>query len=305
MNTFENAKRFIYRNARPLDFALWKYHFENGSKDAVLSALSAYQNPDGGFAHAIEADCFSPVSSPIQTWAATEILGEVGAIDRENPIIKGILRYLDSGADFDTEHNQWLNVVPDNNDYPHAIWWEYGENGSSFNYNPTAALAGFVVKFADKASALYKKACEIAVQAVMYFVEKTPFDDMHVTGCFIRLYEYLCESKLTLVDMESFMEKLIHQVNANICRDTEKWGREYVSLPSAFIKSHDSFLYAGNEDIISKECELIRSSQLPDGSYPVTWQWCTGYKEFELAANWWKAKICIDNMRFLKEFDKI
>jgi hypothetical protein len=50
MNTFEKARTFIYRNARPLDFARWQYQFENGSKEAVLNALSFYQNEDGGLA---------------------------------------------------------------------------------------------------------------------------------------------------------------------------------------------------------------------------------------------------------------
>lgn len=39
-DVFQKAKEFIYRNARPLDFARWQYHFEDGSKEAVLNALS-------------------------------------------------------------------------------------------------------------------------------------------------------------------------------------------------------------------------------------------------------------------------
>lgn len=62
-NVFHKAKRFIYRNARPLDFARWQYHFENGSKEAFLDALSYYQNNDGGFGHAIEPDAWNPNSS--------------------------------------------------------------------------------------------------------------------------------------------------------------------------------------------------------------------------------------------------
>lgn len=30
----------MYRNARPLDLARWKYHFENGRKEDVLAALT-------------------------------------------------------------------------------------------------------------------------------------------------------------------------------------------------------------------------------------------------------------------------
>ena len=95
MDTQKRAKEFIYRNARPLDLARWQYHFENGSKEAVLNTLFYYQNEDGGFAHALEADAWNPNSSPIQTWYATEILREIDFSDANHPIIKNILKSLD------------------------------------------------------------------------------------------------------------------------------------------------------------------------------------------------------------------
>ena len=70
MTVFKKARTFVYRNARPLDIARWQYHFENGSKGAVLTALAVYQNEDGGFGHALEPDSWNPNSAPIQTWAA-------------------------------------------------------------------------------------------------------------------------------------------------------------------------------------------------------------------------------------------
>lgn len=103
--------------------ARWQYHFENSKKEAVLNALSYYQNEDGGFAYALEADSFNPFSTPIQIWEATEILREILFTDANHPIIKGILQYLERGKDFSLEHNQWMNIVASNNDYPHAIWW--------------------------------------------------------------------------------------------------------------------------------------------------------------------------------------
>lgn len=57
--TFEKARAFMYRNARPLHLARFQYHFENGSKEAVLNVLSYYQNEEGGCGHAIEADCWN------------------------------------------------------------------------------------------------------------------------------------------------------------------------------------------------------------------------------------------------------
>lgn len=79
---FNKAKEFIYKNARPLDFARWQFLFEDGSRENVLSILKMYQNEDGGFGHALEADCWNPDSSPVQTWAATQIIREVDLKER-------------------------------------------------------------------------------------------------------------------------------------------------------------------------------------------------------------------------------
>ena len=58
----KQAESFIYKNARPLDLARWKYIFEGGGKEDVLTALAAYQKEDGGIGHALEPDCWNPQS---------------------------------------------------------------------------------------------------------------------------------------------------------------------------------------------------------------------------------------------------
>ena len=300
---YEKARGFIYRNARPIELALWKYHFEDGNCGDVLTALAAYQDADGGFGHALEADSFNPNSAPMQTWKACVTLRETGFTDSSHPIVEGILRYLDSGADFSEKYNQWLNTVKSNNDYPHAVWWSYSDKSEDYkDYNPTAYLVGFILRFADKDSALYKKAEKIARQAYEWFVSAVPFGDDHGAACFVGLYEFLKETGIGLVDMEKFADKLKQEVNADICRDTEKWKTEYVCLPSKFINSRDNMFYAGNEELVQKEIEMLSECQLDDGSYIVPWLWYNEYKEYELAANWWKSRMLINNIRFLKAF---
>lgn len=302
MTVFEKARGFVYRNARPLELARWRFHFENGSADDVVTTLSAFQNADGGFGHALEEDNFNPNSLPMGVWKAAEILDEIGFSDKSHPMIKGMLRYLESGSCFDTAHEQWLNTVPGNNDYPCAIWWAY--NGESdFRYNPTAALAGFILKFAEKDSGIYQKALIIAKQATEWFDANVPFNEMHVTNCFVRLYECLCKTGAEVCCMESYKEKLITQVNNSICRDTSKWGKEYVSLPADFIRSKDSIFIDGNEELLKEQCRLVKQMQLPDGSFPVTWIWCNDYAEYHIAANWWKSEFCVNYMRFIRDFE--
>ncbi len=200
MSTMEKACSFLYRNARPVELARWQYHFEGGSRENVLHALSFYQNGDGGFGHALEADSFNPNSSPITTLHAIYILREIGWRDGTHPMVQGILRYLDSGADFDAQQNQWLNTVPTNNDHPHAIWWGY-DGKDHFQYNPTAGLAGFILQYAAPDTELYRKGVQIAQEAVAWFMDGEPCGDEHVISCFVLLYQALQAASVPGIDV--------------------------------------------------------------------------------------------------------
>ena len=300
---FEKARTYIYRTARPLCLALWKYHFENGSKEDVLKTLAFYQNEDGGFGHAIEPDFWNPNSTPIGTQRAMVHLESIGGVEKNHPIVQGILRYLDSGADFDTVNGQWMNEVPSNNDFPHAVWWGYDGKEKPFGPNPTAPLAGFILRYAEKDSQIYKKGCEIAKRCYRYLVDSFPDTDMHNVMCLTNLYQCCLDGGVTnLFNMNKFKECLMHMVSEAICRDSSKWGTEYVAFPSRFINGPESMFYAGNEELIKEECNMIGHQQLPDGSFNVPWTWCNDYKEFEVAKSWWKAEIVIEKLLLLKKF---
>ena len=302
MTTYEKARSFIYRFARPIDLAVFKHAFENGPAEDIITALCAYQNPDGGFGHAIEPDNFNPLSLPMGAWKATEYIREAGGLEPSHPIIKGILGYLDSGDGFDSERNQWLNTVPSNNGAPCAIWWKYPESGSDFNYNPTAALAGFIVKYAEKGSALYCKGVQLVKEAADWFIRTEPLEQ-HVARCFITMDGDCLSAGEVPYDREAFLNTLDDAVARSICLDPNKW-YEYLPRPSAFIESRKSRFYRAElEEACQSECGFIKSSQNPDGSFYLPWNWCNDYKEWNVAEQWCKASAAIDNLRFLREFD--
>lgn len=68
------AAEWLQRHGRPLDRALFANVFQRGSAEAVLHELAAYQNPDGGFGHGLEADIRTPASTVIATTQAFELL---------------------------------------------------------------------------------------------------------------------------------------------------------------------------------------------------------------------------------------
>lgn len=303
MDYYTRAKRFMLKNSRPLDMARWNYLFENGSKEDVISVLKTYQNIDGGFASALEPDCWNTNSTPLQTWAATQIIKEINLDDKTHPIIKGILNYLSSNDEFDGHRWNGLNTVVTNDNYPHAPWWSYSQK-QELTYNPTASLIGFILKYAEKDTVIYKSACELSKEAYNHFKKNFPLESMHESACFIELYNYMKEcSILNLVNMEEFKELLQKQIKQVITYDTKIWNTDYICRPSLFINSKSSDFYLENKDICDFEYEFILKTQNDDGSWKVTWEWNDYLEQWAISKNWWKSDIIIKNIKYIREFD--
>lgn len=318
MNTIlEKAKTFIYRNARPLDYARWCYHFENGTAEEVLKALKAYQNEDGGFGHALEADCWNPNSAPMQTWCATEILREMLMTSKDentlkltknSDLVKGILQYLESSLD--EEENGWGNCIASNNDYPHAPWWEYSQSAEEpqklddrFNdmYNPTAALAGFILAYAPMESSIYQKAQRIATKAIEDILKIESLCDMHVIACFIQLYEYIKMTEASgTFKIHELGEKLKSLVHKTISHDKEQWGKSYLCKPSQYLRSKESMFFEQNQEMALFECEFIKKTQSADGTWSIPWAWGAYPEEWVISKNWWKSDVIIKNCLYLQ-----
>jgi len=166
LDDYYKLRRLVYRAASPLLFTQWRCAFENGSPDDVLSVLACYQNEDGGFGNALEANCWNPNSSPyITCFAINTIEGLFGHqhtfTDRNHPIVQGILKYLASGAY--AMETGWLGMasIPSNNDYSHAPWFHYDPAIEPDATDPKP-IVDFIFKYDDKDSALYQKALRIA-----------------------------------------------------------------------------------------------------------------------------------------------
>ena len=87
----DKAKQFIMENARAYERALYRYIFQNGSKDSVIKELRQYQNSDGGVGHGLEADNWNPNSNPIATNDAVITLYRIGALEKDSEIVQSII----------------------------------------------------------------------------------------------------------------------------------------------------------------------------------------------------------------------
>lgn len=160
-DAFLRLRRLVYRNARPLDYTMWKYLFENGSAEDFLGVLAGYQNGDGGFGHNLECNNWNPDSSPYTTCIALDYLDAAeGAESRAGAsIVSGILRYLASGAH--RLESGWVGMqgIPGNNDHAHMPWFHFDpEKAAEADVGVTKRLSDFVLRYGEADSALYRAA---------------------------------------------------------------------------------------------------------------------------------------------------
>lgn len=307
LNDYQEIRLWIYRNARQIELAIWQYFFENGSKENVLSSLSFYQNDDGGFGHALEADSWNPNSTPYQTLKAINILKEIEFEDKQHPIMQGIFKFLESGA-FCLQ-NGWYFNIPSNNDYPHAPWWTYNmESNVVEGIGVTAEIVAFILKYANEGSELYKNALGFSDVIINRLITSESYGDMGIGGYCI-LLDRINQAKLTWrFDCDFLTERLTKLVNNSIVRDTSKWVH-YSVRPSEYINSPESIFYKDNEDIVSVELDYIIETRPQNSVWDITWSWFENNeryaKEFAISENWWKASKAIEKIIFLKRFNRI
>lgn len=297
---FNSIKTWMHRNARPLDLARWNYHFENGTKENVLTYLQAYQNQDGGFGHALEPDSWNPNSTPIQTATAIEILEEIHFADKQHLLIKQILNFLESGTDF--EEGRWQNTVSSNNNYPHAPWWHTdSDSNSRREYNPTAILAGFILAFADKGSDLFSKGFNLSQELSKSFLLQLQLD-MHPLLCVQHMLTYIKKAEIqNHFEYYSLCKLLDQQITHLINSDAGHWN-DYGCRPTTFIKSPNNPAYKENKEIVDRELDYLLNTRNADGVWDITWKWSSFNKEFAISENWWKANVIIKNTLLLQAF---
>jgi hypothetical protein len=307
LESYHEIRSWIYRNSRSIDLTLWQYLFENGSKEAVLSALAYYQNEDGGFGKALEADSWNPNSSPYTTLYAINILKCIDFSDIYHPIIQGIIRFLESNTYF--SENGWLFNIPSNNDYAHAPWWTYNSEANELeSIGITAELCSFVLRFLDKSSNLYKNVIAITDRIIKKLETESNYGDMGIGGYCVLLdtiKQLGIEANYDYNFLQTTVKKLVYN---SIERDTTKWVF-YGVRPSNYITSPDSIFYTDNEEIVQKELEYIIKTRMKNDVWNITWSWFDNnekyQKEFAISENWWKATKAIEKVVLLRNFGRL
>lgn len=291
-------KQAFEQVARPLEQARWRHAFENGGDEDVLTELRKFQNEDGGFGHGLEPDFTNPFSSPIQTWAATGILRTL-ALGRHHPVMVKTASYLASS--FDPVTRRWPFTIRTNNDHPHAPWWHHDDDAVD-NFNPSAALAGFLVRHVADPLAL-DCANKVLADALESLVHGQQPIESHELRCFIQMIDDLTALDLDHPFYHEMRERITHEMINTVCRDKNAWFKDYVTKPSDLVQRPDGLLGDVFKPLIITEIKEALQARGPDGLWSVTWSWHAYPEAFEKAKKDWQGMIALHYMSLIHHFD--
>ncbi|KAF0819906.1 MULTISPECIES: hypothetical protein [unclassified Cytobacillus] len=304
---FEKTSRWIKRNARPLESALWSYHFEDRNDERVIECIEAFQNEDGGFGHGIEPDFWSPHSSPMASWAAGQILLDIEAKPELN-VVQKLVNYLESS--YMHEKYMWPSVMPSNNDYPHAPWWHWTENvQDNWSYNPSAELAGFLLHWSAPGSSAAEIGWKTVKSAIDYLMKADEMD-RHQINNFQQLVK-LMPGQETEFDsrIHYSLKETAEKVNALAYQAAGKskavWSEGYVATPLDFAEQPEDFLSMEFGTYINDNLDFYIEQLSNEGTWDINWSWGQFENEFPVARNHWKGILAVKRYKILHSFGRL
>ncbi|MCM3705200.1 MULTISPECIES: hypothetical protein [Cytobacillus] len=301
---FESAKEFINSKARELERSRFEFLFENGSKENVLRHLITYQNEDGGFGHGIEPDFWLPHSSPMATWAAGQILMEIGA-DKNEPMIRSMISYLVNTIDIET--GMWDSVLPENNEFPHAPWWHWHEGvQENWMFNPSVELAAFLVHWSTEQSNAAEIGWNTIAKAVNHIMNKSEMDKHEINNYqqlikIIKPHESIFDNKIQY-PLKSVSEQILMLAEKCVDKDISTWSEGYKPLPLDFIDNPYHPLCETFGSLIEENLNMYIKQMSDEGIWDISWSWGSYPEEFEIARRYWKGIIAVNRYKQLKAF---
>jgi hypothetical protein len=301
---FTRARDFLYSKARPLERAMFAFHFDGGAVDDVLTALIPFQNEDGGFGKALEPDLRTSSSSALATGDGLSILKEVDC-PGEHAIVRKALEYLLSS--YDNERNIWRIAPRDTNNYPHAPWW-HDEDGSlnstfdGFRVIPRAKIVGTLHHYADFVPEDWLS--NITEQTVADIEMITPFgsgggDDLVYA---LSLAEEAALPEHYRVRVVTRLRAVVPEV---VSKDPADWG-SYCISPLKIVTSPHSPVADLISDAVQEHLDYQIDHQTPEGAWDPVWSWGDFYPDvWPQACQEWQGHLTLATLTTLRAFNRI
>jgi hypothetical protein len=281
----DSAWKFLLCNSRLLERLMFEFHFRGGSREAVLAALRAYQNDDGGFGNALEPDKRTPTSQPIDQEVALRVIDAVGGADATM-----VTRVCDWLMTVTTEEGGVPFTLPTVRDAPYAPWWGTDDPHPPVNINPTASIAGLLHKhgaqhaWLDRATDYCWRVIEAndvaephALVAVLTFLQHAP-----VRARAERAFGRVAAGVMTIVALDPNTQGYVHR-------------------PLEFAPGPDSMARKlFSDELIVANLDHLQVQQQADGGWPIAWPTVSVTNEME-----YRGIVTLGALKTLRAYGRI
>ena len=299
-DSLKRARDYIENNARPLEKARFRYHFNSGPADDVIIELKEYQNPDGGFGNALESDLRAPESSALCTSVAFQVLREVGKYDLDEMTTKAIRYLLDT---FDNEKITWRIIPKTAERYPHAPWWlQEGREDqfNTFSLNPTAELVGCLMDYGKDIAP--ESLIQKILDKVMSYLVGLDEIEMHDFLCCKRLYE---SKNINAKVKEQLIVQLQRLLKTAVSLNSMEWER-YSLRPIQAADKPDSPFYPALRETVTENLDYEIKTFQPNGSWSLTSSWGDIFPEIKAEIQReWSGVFNLKKLLALKAYGRI
>lgn len=288
---------YLKQHGRQVEKSLPAYFFEQGRAEAVIGALAAYQNEDGGFGHAFEPDMRCPESSTLATTEALAWSWQIN-IQPDHPMVRKAVQYLVQTCR--PEEKSWLFIPQESQESPHAPWWQFNADAATTKHNPRPQILGILWRARDYVPAGLVE--ELSAVVLKDFMADLPGLGMHDLFNYLRLYR---TPDLPMAVQEPLAENLPAIVRAVVSMEEEAWSG-YAMRPYGLLENlDDEFLPLVAAALPASLLYLVKEQE-EDGSWPLTWNWGDTYPEiWPVAQKEWKSVVTLDNIRFLQSLGAV
>jgi hypothetical protein len=287
-----------------LERALFEHRFEEAPVHGALAELARFQNEDGGFGHALEADMRTPSSSALATGIGLRMVRELEC-PADHPMVRKAVAYL--VATYDHSARVWQAVPPDTNSFPHAWWW-HDENGSlarlfdGFQIIPRAMIVGSLHHFSALVPMDWLDAVTEETVRHIEMVEVLGEGG----GSDLRYAISLAEAKNLPQHYAARLKTRIQKaIPAAVVRDPAKWGT-HCATPLRLVQSPQSIGADLIQDELQMHLDYQVAHQTPEGTWDPGWSWGDAYPEtWEQAKLEWRGHLTFETVTRLCAFGRI
>jgi len=280
----DRAEDFMRRNARLIDRRRFAFHFRGGPAAAIVAALRPYENPDGGYGHALEPDLRGEGSQPVPAQHALEFLHEAGADD--DPAVTRLCDHLATisrggGVPF---------VLPSVREAPHAPWWQTPDDPPG-NIVPTGTLAGQLHRIGS-AHPWLGPATEFCWSAIDAADDPAPYEIYAI----LAFLDHVPDRDRAEAAFERLRKPMLQQV----ALDPNAPGGD-VHFPLDFAPAPDGFgrrLFS--DETIEEHLDALVEAQREDGGWTVNFLIWTPKTEPE-----WRGHVTVERLKTLRAYGRL